>query len=52
MAEKHEEEEEIFADAPDEFIDPLTYTLMSDPVTLPSSGQIMDRSVIARHLLR
>ncbi|XP_033641514.1 ubiquitin conjugation factor E4 A-like [Asterias rubens] len=51
MAEKHEEEEEIFADAPDEFIDPLTYTLMSDPVTLPSSGQIMDRSVIARHLL-
>ncbi|XP_038065651.1 ubiquitin conjugation factor E4 A-like isoform X3 [Patiria miniata] len=51
MAAKQEEEEETFADAPDEFIDPLTFTLMSDPVTLPSSRTVMDRAVIARHLL-
>jgi hypothetical protein len=27
------------------------YTLMKEPVTLPSSGTIMDRSVIVQHLL-
>lgn len=37
-------------DAPDEFRDPLMDTVMLDPVLLPS-GTIMDRSVIARHLL-
>jgi len=37
-------------DAPDEFKDPLMDTVMLDPVELPS-GTIMDRSVIARHLL-
>jgi len=26
-------------------------TLMDDPVTLPSSGKVMDRPVIIRHLL-
>lgn len=31
-------------------IDPLMDTLMEDPVKLPS-GQIMDRSIIRRHLL-
>lgn len=40
-----------YADAPDEFRDPLMDTLMTDPVLLPSSGKIMDRSVITRHLL-
>ncbi|XP_025203698.1 ubiquitin conjugation factor E4 B isoform X1 [Melanaphis sacchari] len=40
-----------FNDAPDEFRDPLMDTLMDDPVTLPSSGKVMDRSVIIRHLL-
>ncbi|KAL3273001.1 hypothetical protein HHI36_014457 [Cryptolaemus montrouzieri] len=38
------------ADAPEEFKDPLMDTLMTDPVLLPS-GQVMDRSVIMRHLL-
>jgi ubiquitin conjugation factor E4 B len=38
------------SDAPDEFKDPLMDTLMTDPVLLPS-GQVMDRSVIMRHLL-
>jgi ubiquitin conjugation factor E4 B len=40
-----------FGDAPDEFKDPLMDTLMIDPVCLPTSGKIMDRSVILRHLL-
>lgn len=31
--------------------DPLMTTLMQDPVILPTSGKIMDRPVIARHLL-
>lgn len=42
--------EDEWADAPDEFKDPLMDTLMTDPVKLPS-GTIMDRSVITRHLL-
>lgn len=42
--------EDDYADAPDEFRDPLMDTLMIDPVLLPS-GKIMDRSIITRHLL-
>ena len=38
-------------DAPEEFIDPLVYTLMSDPVRLPETGQVVDRSTIIRSLL-
>lgn len=37
-------------DAPEEYKDPLMNTIMMDPVELPS-GNIMDRSVILRHLL-
>lgn len=40
-----------YSDAPEEFRDPLMDTLMDDPVLLPSSGKIMDRAVILRHLL-
>ncbi|KAK2710160.1 hypothetical protein QYM36_013732 [Artemia franciscana] len=40
-----------YSDAPDEFMDPLMDTLMEDPVILPSSGKVMDRSIILRHLL-
>jgi ubiquitin conjugation factor E4 B len=39
-----------FSDAPDEFKDALMDTLMEDPVILPS-GNVVDRSVITRHLL-
>lgn len=46
-----EQEEEELGEAPEEFLDPVTYTLMKDPVTLPTSGTIMDRSTILRHLL-
>jgi len=46
-----EKEAELFADAPDEFLDPIMSTLMQDPVTLPASGMVCDRPVIERHLL-
>ncbi|RWS16347.1 ubiquitin conjugation factor E4 B-like isoform X2, partial [Dinothrombium tinctorium] len=39
-----------FSDAPEEFRDALMDTLMEDPVILPS-GNVVDRSVITRHLL-
>ena len=39
-------------DVPEEFLDPIMSTLMHDPVILPSSNVKVDRSTIARHLLR
>ena len=38
------------ADAPDEYLDPITYTVMQDPVKLPS-GTVMDRPNVMRMLL-
>ena len=35
----------------DIFADPLMYTLMRDPVTLPSSRAVLDRATIKSHLL-
>lgn len=32
-------------------VDPLMFTLMEDPVILPSSGTTVDRSTIVAHLL-
>ncbi|KAL4240196.1 Ubiquitin conjugation factor E4 A [Mactra antiquata] len=46
-----QEEEELMADAPDEFLDPIMGTLMKDPVKLPTSGNIVDRAIISRHIL-
>ena len=45
------QEEELLADCPDEFLCPIMSIIMMDPVLLPSSKQIVDRSTIARHLL-
>ena len=36
---------------PDAFVDPIMQTVMADPVTLPGSGQVVDRATIRRHLL-
>lgn len=44
-------DEELLAEAPEEFLDPIMSTLMLDPVTLPSSRVNIDRPTIARHLL-
>ncbi|KAJ1888833.1 Ubiquitin conjugation factor E4 A [Coemansia sp. IMI 209127] len=37
------------SECPQEFIDPITHNIMTDPVVLPS-GTCCDRSTIARHL--
>ncbi|KAJ0973800.1 hypothetical protein J5N97_015765 [Dioscorea zingiberensis] len=43
--------EAVLGEIPDEFLDPIQYTLMKDPVILPSSRVSIDRAVIQRHLL-
>lgn len=48
---KLNQEEMMFDDAPEEFLDPLMFTLMEDPVELPGSKTIIDRLTIKRHLL-
>ncbi|KAF9194266.1 hypothetical protein BGZ51_000426 [Haplosporangium sp. Z 767] len=45
------EDEEELGEIPDEFLDPLLYTLMEDPVLLPTSNISIDRSTIKSHLL-
>ena len=45
-----EEEEADLGEVPDDFLDPIMCTLMTDPVRLPS-GDVMDRANIMRHLL-
>ena len=44
-------EERLLEDCPDEFLCPIMSVIMTDPVTLPSSKQTVDRTTIARHLL-
>ncbi|EDV98912.1 ubiquitin conjugation factor E4 A [Drosophila grimshawi] len=51
MCDDYKEEQELLADAPEEYLDPIISTLMTDPVVLPSSKVTVDRSTIARHLL-
>ncbi|KXN88270.1 Ubiquitin conjugation factor E4 [Leucoagaricus sp. SymC.cos] len=45
------EAEEDLGEVPDEYLDPLMFTLMRDPVMLPSSKTIVDRATIKSHLL-
>ncbi|CAF4564213.1 unnamed protein product, partial [Rotaria magnacalcarata] len=51
IAAQQKEDDAAYDDAPEEYLDPITNTLMMDPVMLPSSRQIIDRGTIARHLL-
>ncbi|CAK1551101.1 unnamed protein product [Leptosia nina] len=51
IAAQRRRDEEILANAPEEFLDPIMSTLMLDPVILPSSRTTVDRTTIARHLL-
>ena len=46
-----EEEEADLGEIPEEFEDPLMAILMEDPVILPTSKTVMDRSTIRQHLL-
>jgi len=47
------EQEDLLQDAevPSDFQDPIMMTLMTDPVLLPTSNLVCDRSQIVRHLL-
>eukprot|EP00054_Salpingoeca_dolichothecata_P003166 m.25646 g.25646 ORF g.25646 m.25646 type:complete len:1000 (+) comp13601_c0_seq1:1099-4098(+) len=48
------EQEDIESDLgeiPDEYLDPIMATLMRDPVQLPASRTVVDRSTISAHLL-
>jgi ubiquitin conjugation factor E4 B len=45
------QEEDDDDDCPDEFLDTLMSTVMKDPVLLPSSNCVLDRSTIKRHLM-
>lgn len=51
MEQAEKENQKALEDAPDEFLDPIMSTLMTDPVILPSSHVTVDRTTIARHLL-
>ncbi|KAJ5281570.1 hypothetical protein N7478_006942 [Penicillium angulare] len=46
-----DQEEEDLGEVPDDFLDPLMYTLMEDPVILPNSRISIDRATIRSHLL-
>ncbi|KAJ5215961.1 uncharacterized protein N7498_002368 [Penicillium cinerascens] len=46
-----EQAEEDLGEIPDDFLDPLMYTLMEDPVILPNSKMSIDRATIRSHLL-
>mmetsp|Transcript_46593 Transcript_46593/g.122326 ORF Transcript_46593/g.122326 Transcript_46593/m.122326 type:complete len:1040 (-) Transcript_46593:517-3636(-) len=50
VKEREAEAEAELGEVPDEFLDPITASLMDDPVKLPS-GHSVDRAVISRHLL-
>lgn len=48
---REQQRDDPLADPPSEFLDPVCYTLMRDPVVSPASGTTYDRAVIRRHLL-
>jgi ubiquitin conjugation factor E4 B len=50
-ASKEKFDQDQLGEIPDEFLDSIMSTLMRDPVKLPTSGQIVDRATIERHLL-
>ncbi|KAJ3801572.1 ubiquitin conjugation factor E4 [Lentinula aff. detonsa] len=45
------EAEEDLGEIPDEFLDPLMFSIMRDPVILPTSRTTIDRATIKSHLL-
>lgn len=45
------EADEDLGEVPEEYLDPLMFTLMRDPIMLPSSKAIMDRATLKSHLL-
>lgn len=50
-ADTADRETEAAGSAPEEFLDPITGEVMTDPVRLPASGQVVDSSSLARALM-
>lgn len=46
-----QEEDEDFDDVPEEYLDPLVFEIMANPVTLPVSKMNIDLATIKEHLL-
>jgi ubiquitin conjugation factor E4 B len=51
LSEELKSKEINYDDAPEEFLDPFTSEIMNDPVILPSSKNIVDRSSIGNYNL-
>ena len=51
LAESQSVDDDLVDKAPEEFLDPIMSSVMTNPVVLPSSRVTVDRSTIARHLL-
>lgn len=51
LAASENEQTAALGEVPEEFLDPLMFTLMEDPVELTTSRVIVDRSTIVAHLL-
>ncbi|KNC84865.1 hypothetical protein SARC_02925 [Sphaeroforma arctica JP610] len=49
--ESTQEDDDDLGEIPDEYLDPIMCTLMKDPVILPTSKNVCDRSIITTHLL-
>lgn len=48
---KFQDIDSLTDDAPEEFLDPLLMTIMRNPMLLPTSNIIIDKSTISQHLL-
>jgi len=51
LAVEMKNEEDVLGEVPSKYLDPIMATIMTDPVMLPQSKVVIDRSVIKRHLL-
>jgi hypothetical protein len=51
MKSEQDEEEGMYDDAPEEFLDTLMSTLMKDPVELPTSKNVVDYMTISKFTL-
>ena len=51
MMVKESENDNSLVEIPDKFLDPIMMTLIKEPVELPSSSIIVDKSTILQHLL-
>ncbi|XP_028402978.1 ubiquitin conjugation factor E4 A-like isoform X2 [Dendronephthya gigantea] len=50
LVEAQQEIDDYLPEAPEEFLDAIMFSMMTDPVRLPS-GNIVDKAVIMRHIL-